>query len=268
MNSIPTICVLTLIRHDLLKRLIKSINYYVDHFVVLFQGGHNNFDFDSVKNSYIKKITFINVDFNIGCSRGWNYLIENFPSPYWLICGDDTFFESGTLQNIYDFMADEKNNDVGWCCFNEKDKNNSVVATSNFSSFIFTQLMYDNVGLFDENIYPAYYEDFDLWQRLVKSNLRREVIHNAFIFSGDNNFHSSCSYYSADSNYKEKMDLCKKNNEQYYCEKWNNGDFSTPFNSNYVLKDKITHENYYKNQEILVGHKNPPSFSILKVMEN
>jgi hypothetical protein len=268
-NSIPTICILTLVRHDLLKRLISSIDYDVDNCVILFQGGHNNFDFDSVKNNFIKKITFLSVDFNIGCSRGWNYMIKNYPSSYWLICGDDTYFEKGTLNIICDFMNKDNNEDLVWACFNEKDINNNIIKSSNFSSFIFTNKIYNNVGLFDENIYPAYYEDLDLWQRLVKSNERREVISNAFIISGDDNFQCSCSYYSVDENCKKKMDTCKKNNEIYFFEKWHDGEYNSPFNNlNYSLKDSIPHENYYKNQLILTGHSNEPIFSLIKVIEN
>jgi len=268
-NSIPIICVLTLLRHDLLKRLILSIDYYVDNCVVLFQGGHNNFDFDSVKNNFIKKNTFLSVDFNVGCSRGWNYMIQNFPSSYWLICGDDTYFEKGTLNIICDFMNNDNNKDVVWACFHEKDVNNNVKITSNFSSFIFTNKIHNNVGLFDENIYPAYYEDFDLWQRLIKSNERREVVPNAFIISGDGTFHSSCSYYSMNPDYKTKMDICKQNNEKYFFEKWKNGEYNTPFNNvNYALKEKIIHENYYKNQLILTGHSNEPIYSLIKIIEN
>jgi hypothetical protein len=100
MTYIPVIGVLTLTRHDLLFRLINSIDYPVNNFVILFQNCTEipyNF-FKHNKNPFIMKYTLIASDMNIGVSRGWNYILKNISSEkgYWLISGDDNYFEKGT----------------------------------------------------------------------------------------------------------------------------------------------------------------------------
>lgn len=269
MDCIPVIGVLTLIRHELLIRLIKSVDYPVENFVIIFQGSTNNFDFSKIKNENIKKFTIIVSSYNIGCSRGWNYIINNFPSKYWLICGDDTYFEAGTLEKINKTVLDSSNKEIVYYCFMEKNINGNITKakTSNFGSFIFTKKIFDKVGIFDENIYPAYFEDFDIWQRLIKSGERRMSITNAFIYTGDENFERSSTLLSIDSNYKKKMEECILRNELYYNKKWNNGLFSTPFNSpQKKLNDIDIHENYFENQRIITGHIKPAEYSIFEIL--
>lgn len=49
MNHIPTIGVLCLIRVDLLKRIINSVDYPVSNFVILLQGDIH-FDISEINN--------------------------------------------------------------------------------------------------------------------------------------------------------------------------------------------------------------------------
>ena len=64
------------------------------------------------------------------------------------------------------------------------------------------------------------------------------------------------------------MNECYKRNEIYYKTKWNidtASQFKTPFNNPKfdVKNHRIPHINYFKNQKILLGHTNPPTFTIL-----
>jgi hypothetical protein len=256
MTSIPIIGVLTLIRHDLLIRLINSIDYPVDNFVILFQKTTNNFNFEKLNNVNIKKFTIITSSYNVGCSRGWNYIINTFPSYYWLICGDDTYFEKGSLEKIHNTVINISNKDNVYYRFIEKtiDGKLSQSYTSNFSSFIFTSKIFEKIGIFDENIYPAYYEDFDIWQRIIKSKEKYMDIVDAFIYSGDEKNNSSCSLHSVDEEYKKKLLICHSNNQKYFNEKWNNGLYDTPFNSQKSINETFSHENYFENQKILLDH--------------
>jgi len=261
MNSIPLIGVLTLIKYDLLLRLVHSIDFPVDNLVILFQGGHNNiFDFSKLRNSHINKITIIKSSYNIGVSRGWNYILKNFASPYYLISGDDNYFEPGTLENIYRFMLDENTLQHVMFDFNLVTHERRDGCTG-FGTYIFTQKTLNVIGYFDENIYPAYVEDNDYWRRIVLSKEPYGHIHTAYVFSGDGNLTGSCTINSVSHEYRNKMQECQQRNHLYYGAKWDNDKSDHPFNrADISIKDVIHHENYHINQSILLGHTNDASF--------
>ena len=266
--SIPLIGALCLIRTDLLKRLIESIDYYVDTFVILLQG-NLSFDISEINNHYIKKFVIINASFNIGVSRGWNYILKRFPSKYWIICGDDTFFEEGSLEKICNYMSTEKaleNVFIGY-----KLKVNDNISNAEFTNFILTQKSLDKVGLFDENIYPAYFEDNDYWKRIVLSGEKTFIIENVNIFHANKDGGGSVTLHSVDNDYRSRMNKCYEINGKYFHSKWNskeglmthdlNNSFTRPFNNNnYNIKEHIEHKNFHGNQEILLNHRETPNF--------
>jgi len=254
LKPIPILGILTMKRYDLLIRLIKKIDYPIDNVVIIFQEGFKDFNFNNLLNDYIKKITLITVNFNIGVSRGWNYIIENFESDYWLISGDDNYFLEGSLKNISNFMENNKSQNYVFCGFGMTNNTNKIYDSAGFSSFILTKNILNKIGLFDENIYPAYFEDNDLWERIVVSKESVITIPSAIIYSGDEKNTSSCTLHSVDSNYRNKMNECYRRNEIYFKNKLLNYNINN-------LKDKTKHENYYNNQNILVGHSDSPIFS-------
>ena len=261
---IPYLCVLTLVRLDLLKRLIDSIDYPVNNVVILFQGNVKR-DKINLVNTFVKRFIFISSNMNIGVSRGWNYFLKNFPSHYWLISGDDCFFEPSTLEHIAKFMSIPSSLENVFCGLKIKNRND---VPAGFNTFIITKLLLQKVGLFDENIYPAYYEDSDLWHRIQLTKQKVATIDDAYINSGDNKQTGSCTLNSVTPIYRQKMDQCYKQNEIYYKTKWNiegTNKFKYPFNNPKfdVKNNRIPHINYFKNQKILLGHTNSPTFTIL-----
>lgn len=259
--SIPFIGVLTLVRKDLLVRLIRSIDYPVDQVSILFQG--TRVDMAGLSNPFVKKISFISCDMNVGVSRGWNYLITHHDAPYWLITGDDNQFEAGTLAKVASFMDETALTNV--MCGLSLRRSGTVIPAG-FNAFILTRKILDRVGLFDENIYPAYYEDSDLWHRIVMMNEKTVTIPDTFILSGDATFNGSCTIQSVSPEYREKMTVCSTRNGQYYHDKWNikGVHYKYPFNDpTQDIKQPRIHENYYLNQEILLGHRKRPVFRTL-----
>ena len=251
--SIPVIGILTLIKYDLLIRLINSIDYKVDTVVILFQGGYNNFDFTKIKNKFINKFIFIKSSFNIGVSRGWNYILENYLKTYCIISGDDNYFIPGNLKKVSEFMTEDKLNNIMFT-FNEG---------ISFSTYIFTKKALETVGYFDENIYPAYYEDNDYHYRIRLSGNDFIQIPDVNILSGDSNMKHSHTCSSLNAN----AGKCFLRNEKYFKSKWNNSTSIYPFGrSDLTFKDKIEHENYFKNQIILLGHSDKPVFSKIEIL--
>ena len=256
-NSIPIIGILTLVKHDLLTRLINSIDYKVDTVVILFQHGYNNFDFSKIKNNFINKFIFIASSFNIGVSRGWNYILENYLKTYCIISGDDNYFIPGNLEKVAKFMTDDKLNDIMFT-FNEH---------ISFSTYIFTKKALETVGYFDENIYPAYFEDNDYHYRIKLSGNDFIQIPGVDILSGDNNTKHSCTLNSVNNEYRNKMGECYLRNESYFKSKWNDSTSIYPFNrSDLTIKTKINHKNFFENQKILLGHTDTPIFSKTEIL--
>lgn len=271
MLKIPVIGVLTLLRTDLLIRLINSIDYPVENLVILFQGKNQEEEEENkeqfTQNKYIEKYTFVYCNMNIGVSRGWNYILRNYmkPDEYCLISGDDNYFENGSLQKIAEYISNTANAlDNVYIGLNIKRNDNTIIP-SGFSSYIITPKIHEKVGLFDENIYPAYFEDDDLWKRIVISGEKSMIIPDVYIFAGDDKNTESCTLHSVSLEYRNKMHSCYLRNEIYFYSKWgNNKEYLFAFNNseNIDIKTQLPHENYYNNQEILLGHKNEPVFSV------
>lgn len=259
---IPLMGVLSLVRFDLLNRLIRAIDYPVERLVVLIQGTCAS---KEMKNSlfginpHVMEVIVLEANFNIGVSRGWNYILKHFlvaPVPYAIICGDDSYFRSGALSQVAKAMAnDDRNNNVFLDFGLERGK------TTGFISFIITRLGLEQIGLFDENIYPAYFEDNDLWQRIVVSGARSGSLHDVVVVHGDEKHTGSCTINSVVPEYRKKMDACYERNRAYIKEKWNIPDkaFRYPFNNPTLsLSQQVRHANYLENQKILLGHTDAP----------
>lgn len=266
-EPIPYLCVLTLVRWDLLKRLIDSIDYPVSNVVILFQGPITRDKIDKINlvNAFVKKFIYISSSINVGVSRGWNYFLKNFPSSYWLISGDDCFFEPSTLENVAKYMSIPSSLENVFCILKIKNRNENPADF--FNAFVVTNLLLQKVGLFDENIYPAYFEDNDMWHRIQLTKQKVATIKNAYINSGDDKHTGSCTLNSVHPIYRRRMNQCFKQNHIYYYTKWNieGIPFKYPFNnSNFDIKmHNIPHINYLKNQKILLGHTHPPTFTLL-----
>jgi hypothetical protein len=274
MNSVSVIGVLTLVRKDLLIRLIQSVDHPVDNFVILFQNS-TEIPNDIIKNnnnSYIKKYTMIAVDMNVGVSRGWNYILKNIPTNkgYWLISGDDNYFKPGTLKIIADAMENDSRKNCVFCGLLMLQ--NNIIVPGGFSTYIVTQKTIEKIGYFDENIFPAYFEDSDFWERITKSKEPVCDIENAIFISGDESNTGSCTINSVSPEYRKKMDECYRMNELFYLEKWgsrvDDEKYNFPFNKNYKIKDTPIHKNYFSTQFNLLGHVNIPNFVTFEINTN
>jgi hypothetical protein len=222
-------------------------------------------------NPYISEMIIYKTDFNIGVSRGWNFVMRNHLDTYCLICGDDSYFEAGSLEKLSEKMKTTDMLSKVFINFMLRHVTEGV-ASSGFISFIVTANTIDKIGYFDENIYPAYYEDIDLWRRIILSKESVSSMEDVFILHGDDTLRDSCTMYSVTPDYRSKMRVCDGRNAVYFHQKWNSRDieesFPYPFNNPmYNIKDQIPHENYHLNQEILLGHKCSPTITRLNLQD-
>lgn len=93
---------------------------------------------------------------NWGVARSWNLATKmEADEKAWIICNDDVQFEPGALKTFVECvnaLADKES----FIMFNEAE---------GFCCFAWTWVGVERFGLFDENFFPAYEEDWDMKMR-------------------------------------------------------------------------------------------------------
>ena len=171
MNMIPVIGTAIVNGFHWLERLVGSVDYPVDTFVIFNNNGKGELteDLDNlVKQShpYIKKIVVCHMPTNIGVSGAWNLIIKSYMNaPYWIISNHDVAFVPGLLEEIAQAASDPE---VGMVHPNGGD-----FKDGSWDLFLIKDWVIQSHGLFDENLYPAYCEDADYIMRIHNKPFKR-----------------------------------------------------------------------------------------------
>lgn len=225
-------------------RLVYSVDYPVDNFVIVNNNGRGELDeslahLQSMKHDFIRKIVVINLPANLGCAGAWNLIIKLYMnSPLWIICNDDIAFTPGLLQE----MVEESNNpEIGMVHPNSGD-----FSLGTFDLFLLKDWVVQTYGLFDENCYPAYCEDADYLQRFVHKPLQRKIgLKHTFLHG----FGEAKEYYTNGSLTRkrdESLDAilleANKMNIDYLTGKWGEGwrkmwPSTTPWSDEHSIRD-------------------------------
>lgn len=145
---IPNMIVPVLNRYDLLQRLLDSIDFPIGDLLIIDNGGQvQELRFpDYVLNSHILPLPS-----NLGVAGSWNLGIKLFPHHHkWLFASNDAWFGPNALQTFCDARRDE------------------IVLSGHFPFwhvFSVGDEALRRVGLFDEALTPAYFEDRDAERR-------------------------------------------------------------------------------------------------------
>lgn len=165
---IPVLGFATLKRFDLADRLLASIDYPVEHLVVIDNSGSRSWQ--PKKPDAVVNLWLIQVPFGLGLVGAWNLIVKSTPyAPYWVLVNDDAWFEPGEMSKI---PAEVDTNAL-----------NFLDIVPQWSGVVFGEGMVDRVGLYDENFYPLYFDDNDLERRVdlagvPKKNLTVRMGHN------------------------------------------------------------------------------------------
>ena len=148
---IPVLGFATLKRFDLAQRLLDSIDYDIEHVVIVNNSGTK--EFKPVVNKHVKNLWHIEVPHGLGANGAWNLIIKTTPfAPYWVLPNDDSYFEPGALEIIAK-QADSQ-------AFN------FVNVEPKWSCVIPGEGAVLKAGLWDEAFHPIYFDDDDLERRL------------------------------------------------------------------------------------------------------
>jgi glycosyltransferase involved in cell wall biosynthesis len=198
---IPVMIVPTLNQHDLCRQMIASIDVRVDHLLIINNDSSNDFWCD--KNEMVAEVRVLNMPSNLGVSSSWNLGIKSYPfAPWWLICSDDVTFHPGALEKF----ASECGPDALVC----------PTAWPNFQFFGVGERVIDLVGLFDEALHPANFEDDDfLWRvealeeemgvRVELIDVPHEHVKQATVFSSEYVALNDQTYASNEFYFNEKQ---------------------------------------------------------------
>lgn len=222
MDIIPVIGTAIVNGAHWVDRLLKSVDYPVENFVIFNNNGRDqitkeleNIVINHNDNKFIKKIHLVHMPSNFGCGGTWNLIIKSFiTSPYWIITNHDIAFTEGFLKRMVELSNES---DIGIVHGQAGDFNDG-----GWDLFLIKDWVIQSHGLFDENLYPAYGEDVDYIMRLKHNPIKR-------IYSVDIPFlhgYSTNYYEGGGQTKKEEPILCNKLleinliNFEYLSKKW------------------------------------------------
>jgi len=202
---LPVMIVPVLSRHDILDRMIKSINYPIRELVIIDNGAKTH-SWEPTWNQWISKIWHLKMPNNLGVAGSWNLGIKSTPmADYWVISNFDVEWGGDSLKMFQELSRANKlllsNGSPEWCAFSVGYK------------------VLDEIGLFDESFHPAYFEDTDFERRLKNKGGDLEIERSFIPVAHDNSS-------TLKSGFQQINDLTFVNNASYNKYKIDNEDFS------------------------------------------
>jgi hypothetical protein len=106
-----------------------------------------------VKPDFVVNLWVIRVPYGLGLVGAWNLIVKSTPyAPYWVLVNDDAWFASGSLAKIEAEV--------------DTTALNFVQIEPKWSCPVFGEGMVAKTGLYDERLYPLYFDDNDLERRV------------------------------------------------------------------------------------------------------
>ena len=232
-NIIPVIGIPILNGTYWLQRLISSIDYPVDN-VVIFNNGNKEIieeldNLTKINHPYINNITICHLPSNLGVSAAWNLTIKSYnTSPYWVISNHDIAFTPGLLKEMYEKAQNEE---IGMVHGSGGDFNDG-----SYDLFLIKDWVIQKLGLFDENLSPAYCEDADYIMRITRynwdnphnqikkiSSLSTPYYHGIGLSTDKNYYQHGSQTKKQNDELTKKLDEINIINFQYMNMKWGEG---------------------------------------------
>jgi GT2 family glycosyltransferase len=195
-------------RFDLFTKLMKTVDENVRVFVI-----------ESYEN-------------NRGVAGSWNEGMRRAQEAgyrYAIITNDDVEFHPGSIMSMYKSIK-HSNACLVSACQHGQVGYNGVIPGADFCCFaIDIHQLLDKVGTFDENFFPAYYEDNDMHKRMILAGVETLIDMGAPIV------HHKSQTQNFDPNNPVTTPQMFTHNRAYYEEKWGGTPMSeayeTPFNN-------------------------------------
>jgi GT2 family glycosyltransferase len=184
--------------------MLNSVDVPVQHLLVIDNGASVMAEPLELKLSdKFAKATHLRMPANLGVSGSWNLGIKSFPyAQRWFIVSNDVVFTSGALEKL----ATARRNEV-----------TLTGDAPHWQAFALGDEAVNDIGLFDESLFPAYFEDNDYMRRaeFVGVNIRKIDI---------DLYHDNSSTIKA--GYQSKNDKTFFANQRHYQSKIDANDYS------------------------------------------
>ena len=159
---IPVLGFLTYSKFDLADRLLASIDYPIEHLVIVDNSGRRAWQ--PKKPDLVQNLWFIQLPYGLGYGGGLNLIIKSTPfAPYWVLLNDDSVLSPGALQKISKQV--------------DTDAINFLSIMPKWSGFVLGEGAVLKAGLFDERFHPIYFEDNDYERRLQAAGVKAKFIY-------------------------------------------------------------------------------------------
>jgi hypothetical protein len=226
MNKIPVIGTAVVNSSFWVSRLLLSVDYPVENFVIINNNGRGILDEDlnnlvKIKHRYIDQIKVVHMPSNIGCAGAWNLIIKCYMNaPYWIISNDDVAFKPGLLKEFHDIMTTDP--EIGTIHPNPGD-----FGIGAWDLYAIHERAVKKLGLFDENTYPAYCEDADYIMRMVNKGIKKIVGLNSGYLHGtgdaEDYYEHGRQTEKSDENLAKILSVSNAFNIEYLTRKWGPG---------------------------------------------
>jgi len=234
MNSIPVIGTPIVNGFEWLKRLVDSVDFPVDKFVIINNNGRGELTEQLRKlaetpHKFISKIYLIELPSNLGVAASWNLTIKtNLTAPYWLFASHDIAFTPGLLEEI---CTEAQDPEIEMIHANAGEFGNGA-----YDLFLLKDKAVQKLGMFDENCYPAYCEDVDYIMRVTRWNwdnpknninrlagLKNPYYHGHGISTDPEYYNDGAQTKKHSPELNSKLDQINELNFEYMYEKWGPG---------------------------------------------
>lgn len=221
--SIPVIGTAVVNSTKWVTRLLESVDYPVDNFVIINNNGRGQLDseLDALKakvHPFVKKITVTHMPANLGVPGTWNLIIKCYMNaPFWIIVNDDISFGTGFLKEMYEKAMSDVT--IGLIHGHEGD-----FGVGSWDLFLIRDTIIKIFGLFDENLYPAYNEDADYFLRFMHNPINKVLSLSSMYYHGNGEkgeYHKEGSQtQKTEPDLEAKLDYSNDLNIEYLTNKW------------------------------------------------
>ena len=225
--------------------MLESIRSSTPYIIIMIDNGST----DQTKKELLKRhrkdeLIYIENKRNEGVAVAWNRGIEKAKNQYgcdhYLIVNNDIVLKKCTIDRM---IEDLEREDIGlitaWNVNGEIDTPDQLKEyqipilqkfkeAPDFSCFMIKESTIDKVGYFDENFWPAYFEDNDYHYRMKLQGIKA-LKDNQIVY-----FHYGSSTVKENRNIEKTNSEYYLINKEYYIKKWGgepgNEIYETPFN--------------------------------------
>lgn len=178
---------------------------------------------------YSDKLTLFDYQSNRGLARSWNdgiYTAYTEGAEAIIVVNDDVLFSKGDIENMARQSIDSDNHII---MSKGKHEQYGEVPGHGYTCFAITKVAIETIGYFDQNLWPAYFEDNDYDYRARLAGFTHDVC------QGTNVYHYGSRSIQMSPLLKMQNHSTFQANRAYYMKKWGNEPhkeiFKVPFNN-------------------------------------